>query len=71
MEEVIKEIQKSIRDLPAIRTDISWIKKHLQDNGFVKKSEFQPVKNIVYGAVKLILTGVVLGGLALIIVPII
>lgn len=36
-------------------------------NDFVKKEEFRPIKNLVYGLVSLILTGVVGALLALVI----
>ena len=43
------------------------IKKDLNEN-YVRKEAFEPIRSIVYGAVGLILTGVVLALLALIII---
>ena len=43
------------------------IKKDLNEN-YVRKEAFEPIRSIVYGAVGLVLTGVVLALLALIII---
>ena len=45
-------------DISYIKTDISEIKSLVQDQ-YVTKSEFDPIKRIVYGLVGLTLTAVV------------
>jgi len=50
--------------LAVIQTDVSYIKKELDDikelvkEKYVTKEEFEPIKKIVYGLVSLILLGV-------------
>jgi len=59
----LKEVKKDISEIKELNatqaTDLSWIKEHLKTNGFVKKEEFQPVRNIVYGLVAIVLTTVI------------
>ena len=45
-------------ELKYIRRDLDVINEKL-DNGFVTKEEFAPVRNLVYGLVGLLLTGVI------------
>ena len=46
---------------------ISNIEKHAKEI-YVTKEEIKPIKQIVYGAVALVLSSVVIGGLSLIII---
>lgn len=50
-----------------IRELVAEIKAKIDSNNFVTKAEFATVRNVVYGGIGLIMTGVVLAGLALII----
>lgn len=49
-----------------IRELVAEIKTKIESNNFVTREEFATIKNVVYGGIGLILTGVVLSGLALI-----
>ena len=54
------------------KVDLGYIKKELEeikvrlDNKFVSQEAFAPIKSVVYGLVGIILTGVVLGLIALV-----
>lgn len=54
------------QDLAYIKANIDDIKDKMENN-YVTQEEFKPIRNIVYGMVTLILTGVVGALLALII----
>lgn len=53
-------------NLEYIKRDLELIRKNLDQN-YVTRSDFLPVKNIVFGLVAIVLTSVVGGLLALII----
>jgi hypothetical protein len=71
-EEKQEEVNDKIK-LAVIANDISYIKTELKDisdkleEQYVTKSEFDPIKRIVYGMVSLILIAVVVALLALVI----
>lgn len=54
-------------DILYIKTKVETIEQKLEKN-YVTHEEFQPVKNLVYGLVGLILTSVILALVALVIV---
>jgi hypothetical protein len=54
------------QDLAYIKANVDDIKDKMENN-YVTQEEFKPIRNIVYGMVTLILTGVVGALLALII----
>ena len=54
------------KDLGYIRDKVDEIDENVKCN-YVLKHEFMPVKNIVYGLVSIILSGVIIGILALVI----
>lgn len=58
----LAHIQQSVSDVSSdvglIKNDILWIKNSLQSSSFITQKEFEPVKNIVYGGVALILIAV-------------
>lgn len=62
MKKDIKELKNNVSDIKELNatqaTDLGWIKDHLKSNGFVKREEFKPVRNIVYGLVGITLTTV-------------
>ena len=47
-----------LNDLSYIKRDVKEIKDTLKKD-YVTRSEFEPIKNVVYGVVGLMLTGVV------------
>lgn len=49
-----------------IRELVSEIKIKIESNNFVTREEFATIKNVVYGGIGLILTGVILAGLSLV-----
>lgn len=65
--------EKKGTDYELIRNDIGYIKKEVSEikelisNEYVTKTEFKPIKNIVYGLVGAILLSVVAGLMTLII----
>lgn len=69
---MIKESTDKVK-LALIQQDLTYIKANVDDikdkmeNNYVTQEEFKPIRNIVYGMVTLILTGVVGALLALII----
>lgn len=76
MEEIIDDMEKGQstetilalinKDLEFIKSNVSSIAKKMED-GYVTKSEFDPIKKIVYGMVGLVLTGIVIAVLSLVI----
>jgi hypothetical protein len=52
------ELAVMANDISHIRTEVSEIKRKI-DHHYVTKTEFDPVKKVVYGIVALILTAVV------------
>ena len=56
------EISPTLEDIAThlryVRRDVSKIDKQL-DRDYVKKAEFTPVRNLVYGFTALLLTGVI------------
>ena len=56
----IKFVKKEVKEMKQMINDLS--------NKFVTKNEFDPVKNIVYGAVALILTTVTLAVIGLVVI---
>jgi hypothetical protein len=52
---VLAEIKK---DIEYIKSDVTDI-KHKMESDYVTQEEFKPIRNIVYGMVSLVLTGVV------------
>lgn len=59
-----------IYKLDEMKRDISDLKKEMKErnDGLVTKSEFAPVRNIVYGMVSLILIGVLSALIALVVI---
>ena len=55
-----------LSDVASIKDKVISIEKKLESN-YVTKDEFTPIKNLVYGLVGLILTGVVMALLGLVI----
>ena len=55
-----------LSDVASIKDKVISIEKKLENN-YVTKDEFTPIKNLVYGLVGLILTGVVMALLGLVI----
>ncbi len=54
------------KDLSEIKTDVKQIRSD-NENQFVTKDEFEPIKRVVYGMVSLVLVGVIGAILALVI----
>jgi hypothetical protein len=54
------------QEMGHIRSLVFEIKTKIDSNNFVTKEEFNGVKNVVYGGIGLILSGVILAGLGLI-----
>jgi hypothetical protein len=69
----MEENENQLVKLAVIQNDISYIKKEVDDikvlvsEQYVTKSEFEPIKRIVYGMVSVILMAVVAAVLAIII----
>lgn len=55
------------QDVKFIRGEITDIKKKLETN-FVTKDEFDPIRNVVYGLVGLVLTSVFVAVIGLVII---
>lgn len=72
-EEPMKDDDSTKVKLAVIATDLSYIKEKLNaidekvSKNYITKTEFEPIKNIVYGMVSLILVAVV-GALAALVV---
>jgi hypothetical protein len=66
------ERRKDALELVGITKDIDYIKisvtkiETLIENKYVPKSDFEPVRNIVYGMVGILLTGIVIAILTLV-----
>lgn len=54
------------KDIEYIKKDLMEIKKMISDH-YVTRTEFEPIKKIVYGLIALTLTGVVTAVLALVV----
>lgn len=61
-------------DIANFKKDIEYIKLELQniteklEKNYVERTEFEPIKRLVYGVVSLILTSVIIALLALVII---
>jgi ABC-type phosphate transport system permease subunit len=66
MDTMIDTVTETKKDIKEMGTKIDTVDEKLRKD-FVTKTEFEPIRRLVYGAVGIMLTTVVLGLLALII----
>lgn len=60
------KIEVALEQLVRVREDIKELNTKI-DNNYVTRIEFEPVRNIVYGLVSLLLTGII-GSLLMVVI---
>ena len=60
------KMEVALEQLVRVREDLKELNNKI-DNNYVTRIEFEPVRNIVYGLVSLLLTGVI-GGLLMMVI---
>ena len=60
------KMEVALEQLVRVREDLKELHNKI-DNNYVTRIEFEPVRNIVYGLVSLLLTGVI-GGLLMMVI---
>lgn len=60
------KMEVALEQLVRVREDLKELNNKI-DNNYITRIEFEPVRNIVYGLVSLLLTGVI-GGLLMMVI---
>ena len=65
-ENIETKMEVALEQLVRVREDLKELNNKI-DNNYITRIEFEPVRNIVYGLVSLLLTGVI-GGLLMMVI---